>query len=343
MIEKYIKELLEQEGRAAVADLGTFFTKQQSASVDAEDAIVLPPVEVVTFTESIIDTQKDDLRNLIFEKGEMFASQIEVEIEKYVNTVKSEINSSGSYTIEGLGVLKNDDEGLSFEAKDSFSISSESFGLPKIEARPLEPISEESETSTDEVKEEVYDDKPANANIPWLIIAPLALLAVAIAYFLLNPAAFENIKSMFPDSKPETEISTPAEQENTENIAEGETTTEETPDSANTDNKPEAKETEKKAEEPRTTTPKPVVNNEIDIVTQPTNRFYLIAGSFKTVASAKKALQEAKSKGYSGAKIVKSDNRYRLSIGDYPTKSAATTAGVSAGKKDYKGAWPFKF
>ncbi len=337
MIEKYIKELLEQEGRVAVPDLGTFFTKQQPASINTEDAIVLPPTEAIAFTESIIDLQKDDLRNLIFEKGEMFASQIEVEIENYVADVKTEISSMHTYTIEGLGDLKKGEEGIFFEPKSSFSVNSESFGLPKIEARPIEAVSEDGQQKEEVFENEVANEKPTNASIPWLFIAPLALLAIAVAYFFFNPAAYENIKLMFPQAKPDAEIAAPAANKDAENVA-----TEEDKDSVVIQTKPIA-ETKEKPETKPTSTQPTVTSTQADIVTEKTNRYYLIAGSFKTAASAQKALTEAKEKGYSGAKIVKSDNRYRLSIGDYPTKSAATQAGVTASNKDYKGAWPFKF
>lgn len=346
MIEKYIIELLEHDGRVAIPELGTFFTKQQAASIDTDEYIVLPPVETVTFTDTVIESQKDDLRNLIFEKGEMFASQIEVEIEKYVEEIRYQIHENGSYSIPELGTLSSGMDGIDFDANTTFAVSSENFGLPKIEARPIEPIAENNTDEADERNESVASsEQTANAAIPWLIVAPLALLAIAVAYFFFNPEMYEKVKSMFPNSKPATEIVAPPSAETNEETA---NPTEEN-STAEGEGKPDVKTDDGKAEETTkqpTTTTKPTVTsngNGVDIVTQATNRYYLIAGSFKTVESAKKALSEAKGKGYNGAKIVKSDNRYRLSIGDYPDKAAATKAGVEAGNKDYKGAWPFKF
>lgn len=330
MIEKYIITLLEEKGSCALPGLGTFRLEQQSAVIDAEEALLLPPSEKVTFEGAVNHTEKDALRNLIFEGGEMFASQIDVEIERFVANIFETLDSQGSYRLPTLGTfLKSDDE-ISFESAQTTALSAENFGLPKIQVPDLED-------DTDTPSAEAEADKKSsvrnsnNAAIPWLLSAPLILLALVFAYFFFNPKVYDQLENFFSgDNSPsplvQTENPSP-EISPTQTPADTNLTTEPPPPSTNA---PSQETTEK--------TP-----SQSDIVAAPTKRFYLIAGSFKTAESARKALKEAKEKGYENAKILTADNKYRLSIGDYTHRKDATQAAVSEADKTYTGSWILEY
>lgn len=208
MIEKYIITLLEEKGSCALPGLGTFRLEQQSAVIDAEEALLLPPSEKVTFEGAVNHTEKDALRNLIFEGGEMFASQIDVEIERFVANIFETLDSQGSYRLPTLGTfLKSDDE-ISFESAQTTALSAENFGLPKIQVPDLED-------DTDTPSAEAEADKKSsvrnsnNAAIPWLLSAPLILLALVFAYFFFNPKVYDQLENFFSgDNSPSPLVQT---------------------------------------------------------------------------------------------------------------------------------------
>ncbi len=337
MIEQYVKELLDEKGSVAIPNLGTFYKEQQAALLDFGEGIVSPPTEKLMFTTEVKDAQKEELRNYIFEKNEMFASQIDVEIEKYVEALQGKLVEEGEAVFEGVGALRKIAGELVFFPKEETIADTSNFGLPKLEVHPIAPnAAEEADDFSDEIDDEPTG-KSANAAIPWLVIAPLVLLAIAVAYFFYNPSAYENLKAMFPQERTSSttspaEDSANQEAENTSETTNVATNTPETEDSQVSD-----------SQETPTETTSDTPTEESIWVSKPTNRFYLIAGSFNNEESARKALKEAQDKGYSAAKIVNANNRFRLSIGDYATRSEATSAAVKFGEKDYKGVWPLKY
>lgn len=78
------------------------------------------------------------------------------------------------------------------------------------------------------------------------------------------------------------------------------------------------------------------------LITQATNRFYLIFGSFNSINDAKGEANKYVEEGFKKAKIISKDNKYRISLSDYSTKELADI-GKSELPAKYKDAWIMEF
>jgi len=74
------------------------------------------------------------------------------------------------------------------------------------------------------------------------------------------------------------------------------------------------------------------------IVSQSTDRFYLIIGNYGTMNKASDIADKYAKEGFTNAKVITKDGKFRISLNDYPSKELA-----SKGKKElpakYKEAW----
>lgn len=78
------------------------------------------------------------------------------------------------------------------------------------------------------------------------------------------------------------------------------------------------------------------------VVSEVTNRFYIIFGNFNNLEDAKKMIKGYVDAGFSKAKIIYKDNKYRISLSDYPTKELASDAKKELPAK-FKDAWIMPF
>lgn len=75
-----------------------------------------------------------------------------------------------------------------------------------------------------------------------------------------------------------------------------------------------------------------------DVSRTSAGRYYLIYGSYNTLAQAKEGQQRLLNDGFPDVKILEKDGRFRTSIGDYATQEEAKTARKKLPAK-YKEAW----
>jgi len=78
------------------------------------------------------------------------------------------------------------------------------------------------------------------------------------------------------------------------------------------------------------------------IVSEPTNRFYLIFGSFSTLDDAMKAINQYKEEGFYQSKVLEKDDTFRVSLSDHSSMQEARDAKSRLGN-DYKEAWIVKY
>ncbi|MCB0804903.1 MAG: SPOR domain-containing protein [Bacteroidales bacterium] len=84
------------------------------------------------------------------------------------------------------------------------------------------------------------------------------------------------------------------------------------------------------------------VLNEALIINAPTNRSYLIFGSFSSLEDAKIQQEKYIADGFKKAKIIDKDNKFRISLADYPTPELAAEAKKELPSK-FKNAWILTF
>lgn len=86
----------------------------------------------------------------------------------------------------------------------------------------------------------------------------------------------------------------------------------------------------------------PVIEDEPQLVTVPTNRFYLIYGSFSSINDAKTQATKHTEEGFKKTKIISKDNKFRISLTDYTSKELAEQGKRELPSK-YKDAWIMEY
>ena len=124
-IELLIAKSLFESGKVTVPSLGSFTVQNHSARlVKTEQVTFIPPQKVVTF----LHESEDDSAFVLYVAQKNNCSEIEARniIDAYVLQCNTLLQSNGSFTIDGVGVIHND---WSFESKVSPEANPEVFGL----------------------------------------------------------------------------------------------------------------------------------------------------------------------------------------------------------------------
>ena len=334
-IESSIQRILNQRGKVVVPNLGTFATAQASATVTDSGGVIAPPQAEVIFTEDTSEMEAYSLADYLVTSGEVSESDVELEIEAFVKGVKNTIIASGKAGVGSLGYFQQVTRGLKFVATNATNIGADSFGLPKIAARPLVPVPISDNAATTGAK---GDNLLLKA-----ILIPLIILCVALVYFLFNQETYQAMMAYF--NKPTTEVTVPPVKKPDGNKPTGDTTIPKKTDknvkgTKKTDGAKQGGDTKKTTTEkkPDATTKTSTGDTNSDVVTSTTSRFYIIIGSFGNERAAKKKVSESKRLGYSEAKVLKMNGKIRVSIEDHEKRDIAITKAAKLGK-DFPGAW----
>jgi hypothetical protein len=334
-LEQHIKDYLNEHGKVVVPNLGTFTATYASASLQSPSGVMAPPSQRIEFTEDTSSVSDASIAKYMVSDGKADLESLKFELEAFTNGIKNSLRSYNKSELHGLGVFTKPDGGtIKFQQSDESTAMPDTFGLPKIEVRPLVPAL-------------ITDNKPepaANKLMLWAILIPLVVFSVIGIYWLTTPDAFKALTSYF-SSAPQQPVH--SDEGNTPKVIEGDSLPK--ADQPKADTGAEAGKADQpkadtpKADQPKAE-PKPAEQPKADaggsngVVTSPTGRNYIIIGSFTTVASAQKAVEKCKKVGYANAKVVQVGGRIRVSVNDFANRGEADDFAAKAGK-DYPGAW----
>jgi len=83
-------------------------------------------------------------------------------------------------------------------------------------------------------------------------------------------------------------------------------------------------------------------DTEPEVLSSPTERFYIIIGSYSSLEEAKKLVKDYIDEGFKKAIILSKDDKFRISLADYETKELADESKKELPEK-YKDAWIMEF
>jgi nucleoid DNA-binding protein/cell division septation protein DedD len=344
-ITHYIKDALIENKKVVVPNLGTFTAQYEPARIKNNGSILLPPNAKVTFSHSVYSSDFDALGDYIQAKEKRNRMEIEEEIMLFSTEIKGQVGSYGKYTLTDFGQFRLGNDGkFEFIQSDEVVLLNESYGLPKVTAMPLIPVSDEADSvNSAKIHTPIVPEKDHSVLL-WFVIIPLVLLGVFIAYIFVNKEASEKVAAIFSDQPAEpTTVTDTTATANTDSL---DALALLPPPSTSKDKEiidkasKEKQESTKQNNTPTKTTEKTVTaqTNTNDVVSSNKGRFYIIAGSFNTVANAQKAVNIARTKGYKEAKIVEKDGKIRLSLGDFSSKQEADNV-LSDYRRNYENAW----
>jgi cell division septation protein DedD len=200
MVEKHIKNLLFEYDCVVIPEFGGFIANYVGAEIHPITHTFLPPSKNIAFNEML--KLNDGLLTSQIASSENISREEALQVVRdFTNFVKAEIGQKEKYLFDEIGTLYlNHEQKLQFEPDSRINYLSGSFGLPKLEFKPIERVSIHSkykikdrpamvnDENFNEDEEGVYfPDQPkrSRARVLLAIVIPaLLMLAGGAGYFL---------------------------------------------------------------------------------------------------------------------------------------------------------------
>lgn len=308
-IKDYIKELLLQNEGLIIPGFGGFVAEYEPALFDVNENKFLPPSKKLIFKP---DYTFDDsvFAEFIENKEGVTIEEARKKIESLVTQFKNELKTTKQVIIPQVGKLKQVKGEILFEQDKSFNLLADSFGLKSLNIKPL------SEKTTATPLKEKHGMSKKSAKKYIIIAASLTIFVVFIlfSWFLTDGFSnFESFTSLFISDKVENkqETLTTKSVEYLDSIARADSI------KANINKTIDVTTAKKEA----------LFYNEQKEVTKEVklaySKFYIIAGSFKTLKNAEKFSKELLKKGFTPEIIESDPEHFRISIASYTSESEA--------------------
>lgn len=145
-LSRHIEILLLEHDCVIVPGLGGFIANQASARMDDNDnQCFLPPYRTIGFNREL-SVNDGLLVQSYMQAYDAAYPEALLQMEKDINKMTVQLDTIGSYTLDGIGVLnKNIDGSLSFTALESGILTPSLYGLYSIEIKTLEEAKKEKE------------------------------------------------------------------------------------------------------------------------------------------------------------------------------------------------------
>jgi hypothetical protein len=323
----YIRELILRNECVILPNLGGFISRYCPANIDPGKKILTPPSKEIEFRK---DLKKDNglLVNYISKKRKIFITRARKLIEDYVNEINSKLDSGEKVVLEGIGTFVKD---LNVQEIKFFPFRDEnylidSYGLMNLELSELEHSGSPGHTSHKIPPVKVFNRKKTVFWVASGIVLLILLLILIIPLTDSSHKAVTNFKFLYPDKSDSL-----SSKEN-EKIVFGKRRIIKQ-DSVrdigqlidNTTRKEVAlfySEPEENPEENKDENYKDEDYKDEDFISQ-SNKYYLVAGSFKRLENAERLKSDLLNDGYN-PQILKTENGYfRVTLYSFDNRNIA--------------------
>jgi hypothetical protein len=157
----YIADLLRNQDEVGLPGLGTFTKVRVPASYDTESNSFIPPGYHITFNNATVSY--NSLTEYISIHKNLSQSSAEYFVNKFTSSLVDLLRTSGFAEIKPLGIIRQQDETITFEAGDNAGIAGRFYGLKPVIERKERFFSHEAEILNEEIvteqKEEILEDE----------------------------------------------------------------------------------------------------------------------------------------------------------------------------------------
>lgn len=192
----YMTELLRDQNEVSLPGLGTFTKVRAPGSYDPRTNSFLPPGHQVSF--NAISGESNLLSKYISAKKNLSRSSSDYFVKKFTATLLDLLQTSGIAEIKPLGILRQQDDTLAFEASANIDISAHFYGLRPVEdlkkvfhTVPSEEVAVEewifAEQKADPTEGEEEVEGSANKSKFWILGTLLFLLIAAGLLYAFSP------------------------------------------------------------------------------------------------------------------------------------------------------------
>ena len=310
---KYIKMLLDERKRVILPGFGNLEVKSPEGADTPSGNRINPPGISVRFDAGY---SKDDgeLAGAMSKGEELESEEAQQRVLELVDAIKFALDKGEDFLIPEAGTFTRDEDGrILFAADPDWVLEPGLYGLESMDLLELDEIPPEEEAMEEVVHETRSAPKvtPLAAPVPrqgvrrWRVIwlVAIVLIVVLVVLILIPPADDENGNEGERVSKKRPNREVVKKDKPAVEKPESETAT-----------KVVAPEPETTAPEPEGDQPSPVVES---------NKFFIVAGSFKNLKNASDLQDKLKERGFP-AEVMFTENRmYRVSVASYATKEEA--------------------
>lgn len=306
-----IKLLLSRDG-LVIPGLGSFSVRERSARIDNNKNIIVPPGKEYIFNPKISEDSDEILTNTIAREENIPFVEAKKLIDVFVKNVKEKIDQQDQYELKNIGYFFKDSSGtINFKTYESSELSS---GLKELEAAPFEliPGLKQKAPSSKAGFEKPKKKKKTTGRkkiLKRIIISIAAVFVVLIlAFFVWYFDLYENV---IPEKKKQITVQKQKPAKERENVPKDTS-------AAKLDQVIDKMTDKKKALRYEPETQKEQKDKASD-------KYYLVAGSFKLRKNAEKYVNQLEDKGFN-PEILERDNLYRITIRSYDNKEDALVA-----------------
>lgn len=174
-----------------VPDFGGFVARNAASRLLHGGTLLMPPSKSVLFNPNL---RNNDglLAAAIMETEKISYAEANAKLAQYTQRIKQQLASLKRFEITGLGILfQGDDQVIRFEPDTEVNFLIQSFGLPAIQARPLETV--EREAPKFEIRT-LEQDKASNSSRKSFIRKRITAVAITIPVLAL--LVFISVKSI---------------------------------------------------------------------------------------------------------------------------------------------------
>ena len=357
----YIKQLLQEKQSVILPGFGILKLADSQPELTRSVSKLSPPGIKVKFDASI--SRDDEELSAVIASGESISEEeAKQRVLEFVDEIRFALDKGDVYKMPGVGTFfRDEDQKIQFEADKSWIIDPEQFGLDTIELLELEDEngetvkSSEGEDVDQETAEQQKDPlKEATAitakeavaaeisgrnrrrvsktwRVIWIVTASLAVVLIVMLVIPVNEdgrvgirlgkdgiIVRQNRPSRQVDQGTREEQIVEQETEQETELATGEGS-EEITDQAE-------QEISESDESLQKEVPSGTDLNNNDDMPASLNKFFIIAGSFKSLQNASDLQDQLVQEGFQSDIIITENRMYRVSLNSYTTKREAIDA-----------------
>ncbi len=193
----FIKELILKNECVILPHFGGFITRYRPANLDPEEKILTPPSKEIEFRK---DLTKDNglLVNHIAKKEKIFITKARRLIQDYVNEINARLNRGDKVVLEGIGSFVKDsaDQEIKFFSLSNENYLIDSYGLMNLELSGLKKYDEPVDTNPQIPPVKITKRKRMAFWVAASIVILILLLVLIIP--LTNSGDKANLSFLFP-------------------------------------------------------------------------------------------------------------------------------------------------
>lgn len=293
-LSRYIIDLLIESEKAEIPNLGVFISRYVPAKIYKFSNKVAPPAIEILFEEK-------EIQGIISD-----------ELVNQVSEIKEKLSNNQVIELEGLGRLSNENGNLKFKAFPDNLIAISLFGFESVKI----PDPEASSIAGNEsVPLAVKTKEPVPLSRILGIAGILAILLLIAGGFYTGyfERVYKSISSYITEKKEQYSTDKKESSDSISNNID-----------AKTNKRNALLYTEKETQE--------AAQNASEISSN--IRYYIIAGSFKTLTNAEKHKSELAKKGYNPAILTMNDTLYRITLGSFDERKKAVEEFIMLSNQD---------